>query len=75
MAITADTEVGMPANSWDFWPLMRAAFSAATALALLSLAAFLAGCGGGGEVVAKAVPFGASGRSGSAGSPGVVMRP
>ena len=39
----------MPANSWDFWPPMRAAFSAATALALLSLAAFLAGCGGGGD--------------------------
>ena len=64
----------MRANSWDLWPLMRAAFSAATALALLSLAAFLAGCGGG-DAVAKAVPFGALGRSGSAGSPGVVMRP
>jgi hypothetical protein len=37
----------MRANSWDLWPLIRAAFSAAMALALLSLAALLAGCGGG----------------------------
>jgi hypothetical protein len=66
MATTADTEVGMRVNSWDLWPLIRAAFSAATALALLSLAALLAGCGGGDDL-APEPPSSASATIGAAG--------